>query len=168
MTEDIMFGNIYVGHSVEDAQKLAKETFEVKHALEVAKAKEEDAKTDYPSPSDWKEDPVAFIRERVFSFIELAKIDPLLAFKSKPETGAALTGALLTLFGMLGALFGLVGGSQKPVTKVKGWVTSDGDGVLTGLFSLRKRPMRRPRTTKRRQRRLPSHLPAERSKLRGG
>jgi hypothetical protein len=117
MTEDILFSNIYVGHSVADAKKLAAETFDVKHPLETAKEKE-DTKVPDETPVDWKEDPVAFIREKVFSFIELAKIDPVLAFKSKPETGAALTGALLTLFGMLGAVFGLVGGQQKPVTKV--------------------------------------------------
>lgn len=120
MTEDILFSNIYVGHSVEDAKKLAAETFDVKHPLETAKSKEkDDVKTPDETPVDWKEDPVAFIREKVFSFIELARIDPVLAFKTKPETGAALTGALLTLFGMLGAVFGLVGAQQKPVTKVR-------------------------------------------------
>ena len=118
MTEDILFSNIYVGHSIADAKKLAAETFDIKHPLETAKAKE-DIKTPEETAVSWKEDPVAFIREKVFSFIELAKIDPVLAFKSKPETGAALTGALLTLFGMLGAVFGLVGGQQKPVTKVR-------------------------------------------------
>ena len=33
MTEDILFDNLYVGHSVEDAKKLAAETFEVKKPL---------------------------------------------------------------------------------------------------------------------------------------
>ncbi|KAF8588316.1 Calreticulin-domain-containing protein [Ramaria rubella] len=117
MTEDILFGNIYVGHSVADAKKLASETFDVKHALETVKKEKDDVSFDDEKTVDWKEDPVAFIREKVFSFVELAKIDPVLAFKSKPETGAALTGALLTLFGMLGAVFGLIGAQQKPVTK---------------------------------------------------
>ena len=127
-----MFDNMYVGHSVEDAKKLATETFDVTHALETAKAKEEQSKAEFSSttPVEWKEDPVAFIREKVFSFIDVAKVDPMLAFKSQPETGAALTGALLTLFGMLGAVFGLVGGNQKPVTKVSkkknGLTTVDG------------------------------------------
>lgn len=30
MTEDIFFDDLYIGHSVEDAQKLAEQTFEVK------------------------------------------------------------------------------------------------------------------------------------------
>jgi len=34
MTEDILFDNIYVGHSVDDAKALAAETFDIKHSLE--------------------------------------------------------------------------------------------------------------------------------------
>jgi hypothetical protein len=37
--------------------------------------------------------------------------------KTQPETGVAFVGAILTFFGMLGALFGLVGSQQKTVTK---------------------------------------------------
>jgi hypothetical protein len=167
MTSDILFSNIYVGHSIDDAKKLAAETFDVKHPIETAKPKDEDIKFDDETQVDWKEDPVAFIREKVFSFVELAKVDPVLAFKTKPETGAALAGALFTLFGMLGAVFGLVGGQQKPVTKV--WAAQImNDGVLTLLrrFSHRKRLMRQPRTIKRRRRRLQSHLLVGKSKQR--
>ena len=39
---------------------------------------------------DFKSDPVEFIRNQVFKFLELAKIDPILAFKTHPETGAGL------------------------------------------------------------------------------
>ena len=39
MTEDILFDNIYVGHSVEDARKLAEETYFVKKKLEDIKDK---------------------------------------------------------------------------------------------------------------------------------
>ena len=117
MTEDILFDNIYVGHSPEDAKALAVETFEVKKPLEVENSKpaavdEEDAVT-------FKADPISFIRTRVIAFIEAAKLDPLLALKTQPETGAALVGALFTLLGMLGALVSIIGGAQKPVvTKV--------------------------------------------------
>jgi len=56
----------------------------------------------------------------VLTFIEAAKLDPLNAIKSQPETGAALAGALFTLFGMLGVLVSIIGGAQKPVvTKVR-------------------------------------------------
>jgi len=114
MTEDILFDNIYVGHSAEDAKKLAAETFEVKKPLEVAHDKPVPIEDDEEDVS-FKADPVSFIRTRVISFIEAAKLDPLSAFKDQPETGAALVGALFTLFGMLGALVSIIGGAQKPV-----------------------------------------------------
>jgi hypothetical protein len=119
MTEDILFDNIYVGHSAEDAKKLAAETFEIKKPLEVAADKplvedEEEEKISF------KDDPVSFIRNRVLVFIEAARADPLQAFKSQPETGAALVFALFTLCGMFGALVNIIGGAQKPVvTKVR-------------------------------------------------
>ena len=120
MTEDILFDNIYVGHSVEDAKKLAAETFEVKKPLEVAADKPATADDeDDEDAITFKDDPVSFIRTRVISFIEAAKLDPLNAFKTQPETAAALVGAVFTLFGMLSALVGIIGGAQKPVvTKV--------------------------------------------------
>ena len=37
MTEDILFDNLYIGHSVEDAAALAAETWEVKKQAEKAK-----------------------------------------------------------------------------------------------------------------------------------
>jgi len=118
MTEDILFDNIYIGHSPEDAKAFAAETFDIKKPLESAAAKppvsDDDDDEDAPS---FKEDPIAFIRYKLFTFIDLAKLDPVLAFKTHPETGVALAGAILTLFGMFGALFGLVGAGQKPITK---------------------------------------------------
>jgi hypothetical protein len=117
MTEDILFNNIYVGHSVEDAKALAAETFDVKKPLEVAQNKV-DFEDDITSEVSFKEDPVGFVREKVFTFIDLAKIDPVAALKSQPETGAGLAIALFTLFGMLGGLLGLVGSQTQPITKV--------------------------------------------------
>ncbi|KAG8796585.1 hypothetical protein FRB91_002842 [Serendipita sp. 411] len=122
MTEDILFDNIYVGHSVEDASALAKESFHVKEEAELRKEagmkpSGEDDEDDETPDRSFKDAPVAFIRKAVFSFIELAKIDPVLAVKTKPETAAALAVGIVTLFGMLGTLLGLVGASQAPVTK---------------------------------------------------
>jgi hypothetical protein len=119
MTEDILFDNIYVGHSAADAKKLAAETFDIKKPLEVA-ADKPVADDDEEEKISFKDDPVSFIRTRVLAFIEAAKINPLDAFKSQPETGAALVCALFTLFGMLGALVNIIGGAQKAVvTKVR-------------------------------------------------
>ena len=117
MTEDILFDNLYVGHSVEDAATLAAETWEVKHAAEEAAKKAnvvEDEEDE--TPASFKEDPVAFIRGQIFTFIEALKVDPIFAVKSQPETAVGLTLALTTLFGMIGVLFGLIGGQQKPIT----------------------------------------------------
>jgi hypothetical protein len=141
MTEDILFNNLYVGHSPEDAKKLAAETFEVKKPLEVAADKPDAAEEDDEESISFKDDPISFIRTRVLSFIEAAKLDPLEAFKSQPETGAALAGALFTLFGMLGALVSIIGGAQKPVVTKVGL---ENQFVLTDELivwnSLRKRP----------------------------
>lgn len=119
MTEDILFDNIYIGHSAEDAKTFAAETFEVKKPIEVALDKPATVDEDEDDSISFRDDPISFIRTRVIAFVEAAKLDPVLAFKSQPETGAALVGALFTLFGMLGALVSIIGGAQKPVvTKV--------------------------------------------------
>jgi hypothetical protein len=133
MTEDILFDNIYIGHSVEDAKAFAAETFEVKKPLEaaVSKAAEPLDDDDEIDQISFKENPIGYIRQKlskfdpvdairqkIFVFIDLAKVDPVLALKTYPETAIGLIGALFTLFGMLGALFGLVGASQQPMTKV--------------------------------------------------
>ncbi|KAF8807907.1 calnexin [Phlegmacium glaucopus] len=125
MTEDILFDNLYIGHSAEDAKKFAAETFEIKKPLEVAADKPITAEDDDEEPLSFKDDPVSFIRTRVIAFIEAAKDDPLGAFKSQPETGAALAGALFTLFGMFGALISIIGGAQKPVVTKTDAVTAD-------------------------------------------
>jgi len=141
MTEDILFDNLYVGHSPEDAKRLAAETFEVKKPLEVAADKPVAAEEDDDESISFKDDPISFIRTRVISFIEAAKLDPLEAFKSQPETGAALAGALFTLFGMLGALVSIIGGAQKPVvTKVRLENWTDLTDKLIAWHSLRRKP----------------------------
>ncbi|TBU62151.1 Calreticulin family-domain-containing protein [Dichomitus squalens] len=119
MTEDILFDNIYVGHSIEDAHKFAEETYFVKKSVEeaVEKASSKLDEEDEETPVNFAADPVEFIRSKVFKFIDLAKIDPILAFKTHPETGAGLALSVVTLFGMLGVLFGFVGAQQKPITK---------------------------------------------------
>ena len=118
MTEDILFDNIYIGHSTEDAKVFAEETYEVKKPLEAVKPKPIIEDAEDADEITFTEDPIEFIRYRIFKFVDLAKIDPLVAFQTQPETGAVLVLAVVTLFGMLGAMFGLVGGSQAPITTV--------------------------------------------------
>ena len=119
MTPNILFDNIYVGHSEEDAKALAAQTYEVKKELEAVidkKATEKDEEAE--EEVTFKEDPVSFIRQKILSFIEVAKVDPLLAFKTQPETGGALLVSIFTFAGMLLSLAGIIGGQQTPVSKV--------------------------------------------------
>ncbi|KZT08599.1 Calreticulin-domain-containing protein [Laetiporus sulphureus 93-53] len=119
MTEDILFDNIYIGHSVEDAQAFKAETFDIKKPLEVeqSKVKKNVKDEDEDEALSFIEEPVEFIRQKAFKFIDLAKVDPVAAFKTQPEVGAVMVLSVITFFGMLGAMFGLVGASQQPVTK---------------------------------------------------
>lgn len=136
MTEDIMFDNIYVGHSVEDAKKLAEETWYVKHKVEKAvkdaEAAEKKAKADSEAKAakvstaeglqevlaKLKEDPAGFVREKVMDFVEEVQEDgPVAALKANPQVGGAILASLLTLFGAFAAILGLVGSSAQPVVK---------------------------------------------------
>jgi hypothetical protein len=142
MTEDILFDNIYIGHSIDDAKAFAAETFDVKHALEEAANKaafpEDEGEQDEIT---FTENPVEFLRNKAFKFIALARVDPVVAFKTHPETGVALAGALLTFCGMLGALFGLVGSQQKTVTKVGFLPMNHLHQLIMYSCSLRRKPM---------------------------
>ena len=84
-----------------------------------AEGEEDDDDDDEETPVDFASDPVEFIRTQVFKFIDLAKIDPVLAFKTYPETGAGLALSVVTLFGMLGVLLGFAGSQPAPITKVR-------------------------------------------------
>jgi hypothetical protein len=119
MTEDILFDNIYIGHSVEDAAALAAESWEIKKTLEETAKKTADVDEDEAEFAvDFKADPVAFIRQKIFTFVETAKVDPAFAVKSQPETAAGLALVATTFLGMLAVLLGLIGGQQQPITKV--------------------------------------------------
>lgn len=116
MTDDILFDNIYVGHSEEDAKTLAKQTFHVK----VAQEKEEEGSLDEDDDESTGElSKLDFVKLRALQFVHMFKQNPTQAIKSMPETAGALAAALFTLLGMLGALFGLVGSSSKPTIQVK-------------------------------------------------
>jgi len=107
MQNDILFDNIYVGHSVEDAAAFRNETYEVKKPIEVA---EEEASKPKPSTKgasgvSFKEDPVTFVREKVDLFITLAKEDPVEAAKTVPEVAGGLGAILLaTILFIVGAI----------------------------------------------------------------
>lgn len=118
MTPNILFDNIYVGHSAEDAKALASETFDIKHPLEEAQNKAKKVDEDEDEEITFKDDPVGFIRQQIFTFIDDVKENPVEAFKSNPQTGGAILVTAFTFVGMLLTLAGVIGSAQKPVTKV--------------------------------------------------
>lgn len=122
MQNDILFDNIYLGHSVEDAEKFANETYSIKRPIEKA---EEDAAGPAKNKDDdpfaglrFKDDPVAYIRDKVDLFVSIAKQDPVEAIKFVPEVaggiGILAVTVIILLFGMVGG-----GGSgAKPPPKI--------------------------------------------------
>ncbi|KAH6898551.1 Calreticulin family-domain-containing protein [Thelonectria olida] len=111
MQSDILFDNIYIGHSVEDAEKLAKETFELKHPVEKALAEAEKPKTeDKPdSPLDLKftDDPVHYVKEKLDLFVTIAQKDPIQAVKFVPEVAVGIGAVLVSLVAIIATLVGL-------------------------------------------------------------
>ncbi|KAI1336450.1 calreticulin precursor [Xylariaceae sp. FL0016] len=120
MQNDILFDNIYIGHSVEDAQKLAEETFFKKNAVEKAlEEADKPKKDDKPkSPSDLKflDDPVFYVKEKLDLFLTIAKNDPIEAAKFVPEVPTAIGGLLVTILALVGILT-MGGGAPEPVKK---------------------------------------------------
>ena len=120
MQNNILFDNIYIGHSVEDAKKLAQETFFEKHPLEqLAEAADKPKEEEKPkSPSDLKflDDPVFYIKEKLDLFLTIAARDPIQAVKFVPEIAGGIAAIFITLVAGLAAVIGL-GGSAAPAAK---------------------------------------------------
>jgi calnexin len=117
MQSDITFDNIYIGHSVEDANALRAETYDIKRPVEDAEeAKTKPKPSDSPkSPSDlsFTEDPVTYIKEKLQLFITLAQKDPIEAIRFMPEVAGGLGGALALVIAIVVGLAGL-GGAAAP------------------------------------------------------
>lgn len=103
MQSDILFDNIYIGHSIEDAEKFAQETFFEKHPVEQlleleSKPKPEEKKAPR-SPSDlvFMDDPVLYIREKVELFFTLVQSDPIEAVKFVPEVAGGIAAIIVSL-----------------------------------------------------------------------
>lgn len=120
MQNNILFDNIYIGHSVEDAKKLAQETFFEKHPLEqLAEAADKPKEEEKPkSPSDLKflDDPVFYIKEKLDLFLTIAARDPIQSVKFVPEIAGGIAAIFITLVAGLAAVIGL-GSSSAPAAK---------------------------------------------------
>jgi len=120
MQNDILFDNIYIGHSIEDAEKLKAETFDLKHAAEKAEEeanapKPEDTPTD-ASGLSFKDDPVTFIKEKVSLFTSLFARDPIEAIKFVPEVSGTIGAVLVALIAILASS---LSGGNAAATKEK-------------------------------------------------
>lgn len=120
MQSDILFDNIYIGHSIEDAAKLKAETFDIKRPIEVAEDEATKPKpSDTPkSPSDLKfmDDPILYVREKWELFLTIAKKDPIEAIKFVPEVAGGLGVVVVTLVALI---LGAIGMSSAPPPQVK-------------------------------------------------
>lgn len=120
MTNNILFDNIYIGHSVEDAKKLADETFFVKHPVEKALEEADKPKIDDipKSPSDlvFLDDPVTYIKEKFDLFVTIAQRDPIEAIKFVPEIAGGIGAVFVSLIAIIVGLVNL-GGSPAPAAK---------------------------------------------------
>ena len=102
MQKDILFDNIYIGHSVADAEKFAEETFFVKHPVEqalelAAKPKPEDKEPRSPSDLVFLDDPVLYIKEKLELFFTIAQSDPIQAVKFVPEVAGGIAAVIVSL-----------------------------------------------------------------------
>ncbi|KAH7368935.1 calreticulin [Plectosphaerella cucumerina] len=122
MQSDILFDNIYIGHSIEDAEKLAEETFVPKRAAEKALEEAEKPATPEPpkSPNDLKflDDPVTYVKEKVDLFTTIAQKDPIEAIKFVPEVAGGIGAVVVTFIALILTLFS--GGAPPAAKKAAG------------------------------------------------
>jgi len=120
MQNDILFDNIYIGHSVADAEKFAQETFFEKHPIEqLIELAEKPKVEDKPkSPSDlvFLDDPVLYVKEKLDLFFTIAQNDPIQAVKFVPEAAGGIAAVLVTLIAIIVGVVSL-GGSTPPQVK---------------------------------------------------
>ncbi len=113
MQNDILFDNIYIGHSEADADALKQETFDLKLPVEkeeeeASKPKVDDSKKDPKSPMglNFMDDPLFYVKEKSQLFFEIAKRDPMEAVRFVPEVAAGLALGAITLLLVVGGLLG--------------------------------------------------------------
>ncbi|BFZ63616.1 hypothetical protein YB2330_004747 [Saitoella coloradoensis] len=127
MQNDILFDNIYVGHSVEDAEALAEETWKVKYANEKAEEEQNIKATPEPPKQDskgnvspWKEDPLGYASQQLDMFYQIFIRDPRSALEMMPEVATAIIVGLVSLLATIGGLLAwLTAPAAKPSQVVK-------------------------------------------------
>jgi calnexin len=122
MQNDILFDNIYIGHSIQDAEKLAKETYHKKIALEKAEEEASAPKRSEkkaPGQSTFTEDPITYIRDKIELFVDVAKRDPVRAVKLVPEVAGGLGVLAVTALVLIVSIVTLGSGKAPSKAQVK-------------------------------------------------
>lgn len=125
MQNDILFDNIYIGHSVEDAEKLAEATFHVKRPIEKALEDAEVPKAEAKKPASsegeasFKEDPLQFVKNKVDMFVTIAQRDPLRAIQLVPEVAGGLGVLLVTAIALIVSALSIGSSSAPSKAQVK-------------------------------------------------
>ena len=122
MQSDILFDNIYVGHSITDAEKFADETFLVKHPIEElleieSKPKHDDKPAKSPSELNFLDDPIHYIKEKWDLFFTIAQTDPIEAVKFVPEAAAGIAAVIVSLIAVIAGIVSISGSSPPPKVK---------------------------------------------------
>ncbi|KAI8823064.1 calreticulin [Fimicolochytrium jonesii] len=133
MQNGILFDNIYVGHSEKDANKLAQESFAVKHKIEQAKedevkkaaeklAKEKPVDKVIDSTLPLIEKARAYVDkyadlEYLHRFFDRARVSPLDAVKELPWVAAAIVGSLVVPLFIMSLVFGAPAPAKKAPVK---------------------------------------------------
>ncbi|KAI9728015.1 MAG: hypothetical protein M1828_005420 [Chrysothrix sp. TS-e1954] len=121
MQANILFDNIYIGHSLEDAELFKTKTFDVKRSIEKSedeaanKAAEKEDASEQSEFQRFKADPVTFVKDKVNLFISIAKQDPLEAIKFVPEVAGAAGILLVTILVFL--IGGIGAGAKSPAVQ---------------------------------------------------
>ncbi|KAI9745209.1 MAG: hypothetical protein M1818_001487 [Claussenomyces sp. TS43310] len=122
MQSDILFDNIYIGHSIEDAEKFAQETFHEKLPFEklaelAEKPKVDENKPKSPSDLVFMDDPVHYIKEKLDLFFTIAQNDPIQAVKFVPEAAGGLVAVLVTLIALVIGIVSMGSSTAPPAVK---------------------------------------------------
>lgn len=115
MQSEILFDNIYIGHSPDAAAMLRAETFAIKRPAEDAAELASRPKVDDTPPTDpnalsFKDDPATYIRQKVELFISLAQKDPVAAVRFLPEVAGGLGAAAVAVIALVVGIVSVLSG----------------------------------------------------------
>ncbi|KAF9327892.1 hypothetical protein BG006_008863 [Podila minutissima] len=108
MQKDILFDNIYIGHSEKDAEALAAETWEIKHATETKLEEKANPRPKEPEALSFKKDPIKFVTHHLQDFIELVREDPMNAIHHRPMVAAVIAAVVGVSLGLALIVVGLM------------------------------------------------------------